>query len=132
MYEKRAETARVHRGVRQGAAVAPAGCVPIPFLRGDCRRDTGPEKKEARACRGASASGVKTFPGNDATIVAQKPLAVRVAAYALLGLTLTGVLPAFAVVFICDALKALNAQWLVLPMVVVAFLLLVRTAGGRR
>ena len=132
MYEKRADTARVHRGVRQGAAAAPAGCVPVPFLRGDCRRDTCLEKKEARASRGASASGVKTFPGNDATIVAQKPLAVRVAAYALLGLTLTGVLPAFAVVFICDALKALNAQWLVLPMVVAAFLLLVRTAGGRR
>lgn len=132
MYEKRADTARVHRGVRQGAAAAPAGCVPVPFLHGDCRRDTCLEKKEARASRGASASGVKTFPGNDATIVAQKPLAVRVAAYALLGLTLTGVLPAFAVVFICDALKALNAEWLALPMVVAAFLLLVRTAGGRR
>ncbi len=132
MYEKRADTAHVNRGVRQGAAAAPAGCVPVPFLRGDCRRDTCLEKKEARTSRGASASGVKTFPGNDATIVAQKPLAVRVAAYALLGLTLTGVLPAFAVVFICDALKALNAQWLVLPMVVAAFLLLVRTAGGRR
>ena len=132
MYAKRAETARVHRGVRQGATAAPAGCVPIPFLSGNGGGDTCLEKKEARASRGASASSVKTFHRNDVTILAQNSLAVRVAAYALLGLTLTGVLPAFAAVFICDALKALNAQWLALPMVVAAFLLLVRTAGGRR
>lgn len=132
MYAKRAESARVRRGVRQGDAAATAGCVPIPFLPGNGGGDSRFEKKKARASRGASASGVKTFQGNDATIVAQKPLAVRVAAYALLGLTLTGVLPTFAVVFICDALKELNAEWLALPMVVAAFLLLVRTAGGRR
>lgn len=131
MYATEQGTARVRSGVRRGTSAAPAGCVPIPFLPASGNGDSRMEREGSRA-RGRCAGSVKTYHRDDATILAQKPPALRVAGYALLALTLTGVLPMLVVEAACSMLSALNARWLALPMVVAAMLLLVRAAAWRR
>ena len=127
MYATEQGTARVHRGVHRGTSAAPAGCVPIPLLPAGGNGSSRMEREGSRARRRCAGS-VKTYHGNDATILAEKPLASRVAALVFIVLGLTGALPAVA----ADMLSAFHVQWLALPMAVAAMLLLVRAAAWRR
>ncbi len=116
MYETKQETAGLRGGFRQSKPPRRVECVPASVLYEGQRSRAYLHEKGARARRQTRTGGVKTFQGNDASILAGKPKPVQWLATILLALTMCGVLPMAAAEGLIWFTDTYNCYWLVLVL----------------